>query len=141
MQQGDFIGLDRQRRVGAIYHGRAGSSAYGLLRFDSPLPNGQSRGPDSEGSGNELLLNADVEPDQDADGFGDDTQDNCPSIPNDQRTNPCPSTAVNNGSGGDDGTSDDTPRTFRRHKHKRHHRPKRHGKHTSGDHFQHHHRR
>lgn len=141
VQQGDFIGLDRQRRVGAIYHGRAGSSAWGLMRFDSPLPNGQSRGPDSESSGNELLLNADIEPDQDADGFGDDSQDNCPSIPNDQRTNPCPSTAVNNGSGDGGGTSDDTPRRFRRHKHKRHHRPKRHGKHTSGDRFQHHHRR
>ncbi|MEA2375535.1 MAG: hypothetical protein QOD53_1998, partial [Thermoleophilaceae bacterium] len=115
-----------------------GSPAYGLIRFDLPLPNGEARGPDSESHGNELLLNADVEPDQDADGFGDDSQDNCPSIPNDQRTNPCPSTAVNNGSGDDGGTSDETPRKFRRHKHKRHHRPKRRGKHTSGDHFRHH---
>jgi hypothetical protein len=138
VQQGDFIGLDRQRRVGAIYHGRSGQGGYGLIRFDSPLPNGDSRGPDGESSGAELLLNADIEPDQDADGFGDQTQDNCPSIPNDQKTNPCPSTAVNDGSGDDSGSSDEGPRVFRRHKHKHHHRPKRRGKHSSADHFRHH---
>jgi hypothetical protein len=137
--QGDFIGLDRQRRVGAIYHGRGGQGGYSLLRFDSPLPNGESRSPDAESSGAELLLNADVEPDQDADGFGDESQDNCPSLPNDQRTNPCPSTAVNNG--GDEGDfGDDRPRGFRRHKKKRHHRPKRHGKRSSADRFRHHRR-
>jgi Big-like domain-containing protein len=31
----------------------------------------------------ELLVNADIEPDADTDGFGDETQDNCPGVAND----------------------------------------------------------
>lgn len=139
IQQGEFIGLDRQRRAGAVYHGRAGLQSYGLIQFDTPLANGEQRAPDSETHGNELLLNADVEPDQDGDGFGDESQDNCPSIPNDQKTNPCPSTSV--GGSSDDPGSDEGPRVFRRHKHKRHHRPKRHGKRSRADKLKHHHRR
>ena len=39
--------------------------------------------------GFEALINADLEPDADRDGYGDETQDNCTTIANDQTTNPC----------------------------------------------------
>jgi hypothetical protein len=42
------------------------------------LLDGQTRSPDS-GSANELMFNADVEPEADGDGFGDETQDQCPT--------------------------------------------------------------
>ncbi len=41
-------------------------------------------------TGYEALINADVEPDADRDGYGDESQDNCPSVANDQGSNPCP---------------------------------------------------
>lgn len=39
--------------------------------------------------GYDVLINADVEPDADGDGYGDQSQDNCPTAPNDQTSNPC----------------------------------------------------
>jgi hypothetical protein len=44
--------------------------------WTSPFADGESRPPDS-GSPGELLLQATIEPDADADGFGDETQDGC----------------------------------------------------------------
>ena len=42
-----------------------------------------------------VLLAADLEPDADLDGYGDETQDNCPSVPNDQTSDPCrPNTLI-----------------------------------------------
>ena len=43
-------------------------------------------------TGYEALINADIEPDADRDGYGDESQDNCPTVANDQSTNPCPAT-------------------------------------------------
>jgi hypothetical protein len=40
--------------------------------------------------GLELQLRGTIEPDADGDTYGDETQDNCPSIANDQTSNPCP---------------------------------------------------
>ena len=40
-------------------------------------------------AGFEVLINADVEPDADRDGYGDQSQDNCPTAANDQGSNPC----------------------------------------------------
>ena len=37
----------------------------------------------------EVLINATLEPDADRDGYGDETQDNCTTIANDQTSNPC----------------------------------------------------
>jgi hypothetical protein len=37
----------------------------------------------------ELMLQGTVEPDADGDRYGDETQDNCPTVANDQSTNPC----------------------------------------------------
>jgi hypothetical protein len=47
-------------------------------------------------TGYESLLQAKLEPDADGDGYGDDTQDNCPTIANDQTSNPCPGTLIVN---------------------------------------------
>ena len=46
--------------------------------WDPGLPDGESRAP-SETDNVEVLMNADIEPDADGDGFGDETQDQCPS--------------------------------------------------------------
>ena len=40
-------------------------------------------------TGYEALINADIEPDADRDGYGDESQDNCPSVANDQGSRPC----------------------------------------------------
>ena len=40
-------------------------------------------------AGFEVLVNADIEPDADGDGYGDESQDNCPTAANDQTSNPC----------------------------------------------------
>jgi hypothetical protein len=135
VSQGSFIGVDRERRAGALYAQRSGS-LFNLIQFDVPLPDGEPEGPDSSYQGAELLLNADVEADKDGDGFGDETQDNCPSIFNDQSDNPCPSDPVGPGVDDDDPGTDDQPRQFRRHRAKKRRRPKRPGRKRSADHFQ-----
>lgn len=138
--QGDYIGLDRERRTGALYAQRSGS-AFDLIQFDVPLGDGETEGPDTSYEGAELLLNADVEPDKDGDGFGDETQDNCPTIANDQTDNPCPSDRVNTGNDEVDpgaNTGDDEGRQFRRHKAKKRKRKKRRGTKRTADRFQSH---
>jgi hypothetical protein len=52
-----------------------------------PLGDGEERGPEGLGA-KELLMNATIEPDADRDGFGDETQDGCPSSP--ATASPCP---------------------------------------------------
>ena len=139
--QGNFLGVDvGPEPVQRVIFYNVGGSGASVSDFIPPLAEGgDSRNQSFTSPDTELLVQAVVEPDGDADGFGDETQDNCPSLPNDQRTNPCPSTAVN--TGGDEGdVGDDRPRGFRRHKKKRHHRPKRHGKRSSADRFRHHRR-
>jgi hypothetical protein len=139
--QGDYIGLDRQRKTGAVYAQRSGN-AFDVIQWDVPLADGESEGPDASYEGAELLLNADVEPDKDGDGFGDESQDNCPSIANDQTDNPCPSDPVGpgDGDGFDPGTGDgdDEGRQFRRHKAKKRKRKKRRGSRRAADSFQSH---
>jgi hypothetical protein len=84
---GDRIALDRDRRAGGVYRTASGGAT---AVFVPPLADFDTATPGPGPSGVELMLNADVEPDDDGDGFGDETQDNCKSIPNDQTANPCP---------------------------------------------------
>jgi hypothetical protein len=117
VQRGDVLAVDVGPGPAAVYRLRRGPG-YAVSTFQPALAGDETRAPTSVLAGTELLLNADVEADADGDGFGDETQDNCPSIPNDQTTNPCPSTAVppsskRTGRGG--ATSSRTTR-FRRHK-------------------------
>jgi hypothetical protein len=58
---------------------------------------GAPRAPASAPPGEELLMNADVEGDTDHDGFGDETQDACPSNPFTQAACPAATTTVASG--------------------------------------------
>src|SRR4051812_40319528 len=121
VERGDLVAVALGRGPAAIYPLRPGGG-YTALGFEPALTGPQPRPPTSVLPGAELLLNADVEPDADGDGFGDESQDNCPSLPNDQTTNPCPSTAVPPPGATEPGSSGATStRTtrFRRHKPKR----------------------
>ncbi|MDX6644249.1 MAG: hypothetical protein QOD76_2211 [Solirubrobacteraceae bacterium] len=55
------------------------------------LADGETRAPSTgqclDGHEKEIMVNADVEPDADHDGYGDETQDPCPTVPG---TAPCP---------------------------------------------------
>jgi hypothetical protein len=74
IRAGDRIGVDIAS--GAVIGTHANRGAQ-LARFDPPLGDGERRSADFH-TGSEALLNADVEPDADGDGFGDETQDQCP---------------------------------------------------------------
>ena len=117
VERGDLLAVDIGRGPAAVFHLRGGPG-YAALSFEPALPASEPRAPTRALDGAELLLNADVEADADGDGFGDETQDNCPSIPNDQTTNPCPSTAVPPpGTADGPGTARPSRTTrFRRHK-------------------------
>jgi hypothetical protein len=80
IRQGEFIGVnvpggsdlphvDRRNVPGATFS----------IWNPTPLQDGDTRAPDSTGFVNALLYNADVEPDCDSDGLGDETQD--PELP------------------------------------------------------------
>ena len=129
MRTGDLIAIDRDRRASVVFH-LTGSSADQLIGFDPALPAGRTLPQTSNRPAVELLANADVEPDADGDGFGDETQDNCPTIPNDQTTNPCAQTgqvAPTPGSGGpaqaDTGEPTSGARVTVSRRHRRRHRP------------------
>jgi hypothetical protein len=114
VQAGDEIAVDTGHGAAAIFHRRAGAS--GVTEM---TPAGE--GDPVPLAGAQLLLSADVEPDADGDGFGDESQDNCPSIANDQSSNPCPSAAVTPTAtpvgDGDDGGNVPRSTGWRRHKH------------------------
>jgi hypothetical protein len=74
----DLIGIDTSGGLRYFAFGMDGD-----LREDwSPaLPDGGSRPPDYTTTSSRVELNADVEPDVDGDGYGDETQDQCPGNP------------------------------------------------------------
>ena len=83
VRSGDEIGVDTHgvRGGGAIDFGPPITRTTGgtIDLWNPPLLEGENRAPTLVAPGNELLINADVEPDADGDGFGDETQDGCPS--------------------------------------------------------------
>jgi hypothetical protein len=75
IKAGDGIALDADSaNVGnLVVDGSTASTTE--LRWDPALPIGTSRPPNNTFTSGEILLNADVEPDADCDGLGDETQD------------------------------------------------------------------
>jgi hypothetical protein len=117
---GDLIALDRTARGGGVFHTYGADASWREAQFD-PLLALDATGvqPGAVGIGRELLLNATVEPDRDNDGFGDETQDNCPTIANDQTDNPCPRDQQPTETGAPEeptSTVIAAPRRFRRHR-------------------------
>ena len=72
--KGAHVALDGTSH-GATYDSSGGEDTY---LFAPPLSPGQSLA-STESSGGELLVQAVMEPDSDKDGFGDETQDSCPT--------------------------------------------------------------
>jgi hypothetical protein len=72
IRSGDALGLN-DSSAGLFFGNTAGT----FLGFTPALADGETRGPIMGGGPRELLIQADVEPDADADGFGDETQDPC----------------------------------------------------------------
>ncbi len=120
VEAGDQLALDVGAGAAAVLHRRPGAG--GVTAFTPAVADGAAAPAATRLEGAELLMNADVEPDADGDGYGDETQDNCPSIPNDQTSNPCPSTAAPTTPTSGDDTGPAVPRStgWRRHKHARH---------------------
>jgi Ca2+-binding RTX toxin-like protein len=77
VEAGDQIGIDGAGTPAAF----GGSGATDLVGYDPPgqtFADGETRAADAAG-GADLLVNADIEPDADGDGYGDESQDACPS--------------------------------------------------------------
>ena len=79
IRKDDYIGIDLPVKINtcgpcvAAVSGGGTEARWRPVLIDNELP---GRPPDA-GGGNALLINADVEPDTDGDGFGDETQDKC----------------------------------------------------------------
>src|SRR5438067_2032738 len=70
VRAGDRIALDRDAKAGGIFHSYGPNAAYAAARFAPALADDASGvTPGSSATGRELLLNVDVEPDADGDGF------------------------------------------------------------------------
>ena len=93
-------GAGRPRGVAIFAGQRIGAFAPAGVGFQSASPGSavaEHDGDHASGTagyspfaGYEALINADIEPDADGDGYGDESQDNCPAVANDQTSNPCP---------------------------------------------------
>jgi hypothetical protein len=85
---GDRIGVDLRDAPpgdGVLIAHSTGSGADLLTEWMPAIADGSSASPYVESEpGRTLLVNADVEPDADGDGYGDETQDACPTIPTTQ---------------------------------------------------------
>jgi hypothetical protein len=87
---GDVMALDRDAKAGGIFHSYGDNNSYAAADFSPALADDAfDVKPTSSAPGRELLMNLDVEKDDDGDTFGDESQDNCPTVPNDQSTKPC----------------------------------------------------
>lgn len=71
VRKGDVLGLDNSTS-GLFFAATAGATT---ARFSPFVANGQTRGPTGADTTRELLINADIEPDCDRDGLGDETRD------------------------------------------------------------------
>src|SRR5262245_7851831 len=88
---GDQVGLKLDRPDFTVNPGLSSGSASGKVAlYCPPLAPGPAAMPDFTFD-EELALNADIEPDADGDGFGDETQDQCPTDAS--TAGPCPQAA------------------------------------------------
>jgi hypothetical protein len=83
VKKGQHLALDMSPSIAAVYNSNGDKLSY---LFAPPLVDGSGQRGSTEVV-NELLVQASIEPDADGDGFGDETQDQCPT----QATNqgPC----------------------------------------------------
>ena len=79
VKQGDNIGIKWTSANTARFHGGAGVPGAAALYFTPALADGESRDANIVNSATEFFVNADLEADADGDGFGDETQDGCPT--------------------------------------------------------------
>lgn len=86
VQQGDGLGLDIPAGQIRASHGPVLNAR--IIFWSPPLQDGEAPRANTNDILDELLINADVEPDADDDGFGDETQDGCPDNPVTQQP-PC----------------------------------------------------
>jgi hypothetical protein len=94
---GDRVAIDRDAKAGGIFHSYGQDATYAVSEFAPALSDDSSDvPPTSSFPGRELLVNVDVEKDADGDGFGDESQDNCPTIANDQTDKPCSTPSPSN---------------------------------------------
>ena len=95
IRSGDGVGLNigNSALVWALTPGATGVVWGSVNGFPGGLADGQTAQGDGQAQ-RELLVQAVVEPDRDADGFGDETQDGCPGDPG-RQTPPCAVGAVN----------------------------------------------
>ena len=78
IKAGDVLGVDPSPVAQSLAYYEAGNPA--LLQWNpGRLADGETpRAPNTMAGPGELLINADIEPDADGDGYGDETQDLCP---------------------------------------------------------------
>ena len=75
IKQGQHLELDPSATVNAVY---ASSGSKFTYSFEPPLVEGQGQRGSTDAT-EELLVQVTIEPDADGDGFGDETQDQCPT--------------------------------------------------------------
>jgi hypothetical protein len=75
VSKGQHLAVDASESIGIIYNSNSSVFSYA---FAPPLVEGGGPRGSTEGI-NELLVAATIEPDADKDGFGDETQDQCPT--------------------------------------------------------------
>lgn len=75
VKKGQYLAVDTTASIAAIYNSNGSKFSY---VYAPPLVEGAGPRGSTEAA-NELLVAATIEPDADGDGFGDETQDGCPS--------------------------------------------------------------
>jgi hypothetical protein len=103
IKTGDIVGLDVLHppmlpSTAQVTATTGGGSPF--EQWNDPPDQGDMGSPSMTNSTTEVLVNAVVEPDVDGDGYGDETQDACPDVP-DRHLEPCHDPPpTNNGGGG-----------------------------------------
>ena len=87
VKKGQHLAVDMTKSIAAVYNSNGSKFSY---VFSPPLVEGAGARGSTEAA-NELMVAATIEPDADRDGFGDETQDQCPRQATTQ--GPCDDTA------------------------------------------------
>jgi hypothetical protein len=90
VRAGDHVAVDSSD-LSAQFGDNGSTKQY---QYVPPLVDGQAARTSTENENEELLVQAVIEPDSDKDGFGDETQDQCPTDPSTAGTCPTPDNAA-----------------------------------------------
>lgn len=109
IRAGDYVGVEGENTTAQLGFASPGTAGDVAAAWASVVPDGFGTPPNLFANGDSFAYNADVEPDADHDGYGDETQDKCPSDASTQGVCPRPAPPADTTAAASAPAADKTP--------------------------------